>query len=122
MTLTAATETPKSYRTSENPEAVNFLIVRQAIFSDILQYSPNVKWLQLLNAGFEKVDLDLFRRRQILFTNARSVYCATIAENGLAKILLLARTIPSTLPTSRRASGQRPLPCCRSASLTYRSS
>lgn len=89
--LCPITEDPQCYANVEDREKVNFLIVRQGIVNDILQYYPNVKWLQLLNAGFEKVDLELLRSRGILFTNARSVYCATIAEDVIAKILLLAR-------------------------------
>ncbi len=91
LTLSPTTEDPEDYRNRAGAEDVNFLIVRQGIVNDILQYYPNVQWLQLLNAGFEKVDLDLLRRRNIMFTNARSVYCATIAEDVIAKILLLAR-------------------------------
>ena len=82
---------PESYLAFPNKEDINFLIIRQGIVNDVLAHYPNVKWLQLLNAGFEKVDLDLLKRRGIIFTNARSVYCATIAEDVIAKILLLAR-------------------------------
>ncbi len=91
VSLEPVKDNPASYRTYSNRENINFLIVRQGIANDILQYYPNVKWLQLLNAGFEKVDLDLLRDRKIIFTNARSVYCTTIAEDVMAKILLLAR-------------------------------
>lgn len=92
--MDAVTEDPAVYRNYAERENVNFLVVRQGIVNDILQYYPNVKWLQLLNAGFEKVDLDLLKSRGIVFTNARSVYCATIAEDVITKILLLARNYP----------------------------
>lgn len=74
-----------------NPEAITLLITRQGNVNRMLQEFPNVKWLQLLNAGYELVDLDLLRERDITFTNARSVYCKTIAEDVFAKILFLAR-------------------------------
>lgn len=89
--LRAVSEDPAVYRTYPDRQKVNFLVIRQGIVNDALQYYPNVKWLQLLNAGYEKVDLSLLRERNIIFTNARSVYCATIAEDVIAKILLLAR-------------------------------
>ena len=89
--LYSITEDPNCYANVADREKVNFLIVRQGIVNDILKYYPNIKWLQLLNAGFEKVDMELLRTRGIVFTNARSVYCATIAEDVIAKILLLAR-------------------------------
>ncbi len=89
--LDAVSEDPAVYRGYAGREDINFLVIRQGITNDALEYYPNVRWLQLLNAGFEKVDLELLRRRGIVFTNARSVYCATIAEDVLAKLLLLAR-------------------------------
>ena len=89
--LNEVSEDPNVYRNYPNKEDVNFLVIRQGIVNDVLKYYPNVKWLQLLNAGFEKVDVEELKRRNIIFTNARSVYCATIAEDVIAKILLLAR-------------------------------
>ncbi len=89
--LDPVTEQPEVYRSYPNKEDINFLVIRQGIVNDVLRYYPNVKWLQLLNAGFEKVDLAQLKQRGIVFTNARSVYCATIAEDVIAKILLLAR-------------------------------
>ncbi len=91
LTLRPVSEDPAVWQAVENKEDVNFLIVRQGIVNRILADYPNIKWLQLLNAGFEKVDLGLLRERGIIFTNARSVYCATIAEDVIAKILVLAR-------------------------------
>jgi len=89
--LDAVSQDPEVYRNYPNKEDINFLVIRQGIVNDVLKYYPNVKWLQLLNAGFERVDLDELKRRGIIFTNARSVYCATIAEDVIAKLLLLAR-------------------------------
>ena len=89
--LDAVSESPASYRSYPSPDQVELLITRQGSANEMLQAFPNVRWLQLLNAGFEKVDLELLRRRRILFTNARSVYCSTIAEDVMAKILVLSR-------------------------------
>lgn len=91
VTLTRITECRDSYVDFPNPERVNFLIARQGVVHEMLDVFPNVKWLQLLNAGFEKLDLSVLKERNILFTNARSVYCATIAEDVIAKILVLSR-------------------------------
>ncbi len=91
LTMRPISEDPAVWQAVENREDVNFLVVRQGIVNQILRDYPNVKWLQLLNAGFEKVDLELLKSRGITFTNARSVYCATIAEDVIAKILVLAR-------------------------------
>lgn len=91
MKLTRVTEEPESYRDYQNANDVSVLITRQGSANRMLEHFPNVKWLQLLNAGYELVDLELLRSRNILFTNASSVYCSTIAEDVLAKMLILAR-------------------------------
>ena len=85
------TEDPSSYENFPDPETVTILIARQGKANSFLQKFKEIKWLQLLNAGYEKVDLDLLRKRNIIFTNARSVYCKTIAEDVFTKILFLSR-------------------------------
>jgi phosphoglycerate dehydrogenase-like enzyme len=91
------TEDPSSYKDYPDPESVTLLIARQSTVNDMLQKFLNIKWLQLLNAGYEKVDLELLRKRNIIFTNAGSVYCKTIAEDVLTKILMLARNYATHL-------------------------
>lgn len=91
LALRKISEDPASYEKDPGADAVNFLIARQGAVNRMLETYRNVRWLQLLNAGFEKVDLALLRRRGIVFTNARSVYCGTIAEDVIAKILVLSR-------------------------------
>ena len=66
------TENRQSYAHFSNAEEIFVLIARQGAVNDMLNYFPHVRWLQLLNAGYEKVDLELLRKRDILFTNARS--------------------------------------------------
>lgn len=89
--LIRITEDPASYEHFPHAEDIQLLIARQGAVNRMLQSFPNVRWLQLLNAGFEKVDLQLLKERHILFTNARSVYCNTIAEDVMAKLLILSR-------------------------------
>lgn len=88
-------EEPAAYRRLPDREQVELLICRQGVVNDALAYYPNVKWLQLLNAGYERVELSLLKQRGILFTNASSVYCAGIADDVMAKLLLLARGYPT---------------------------
>jgi phosphoglycerate dehydrogenase-like enzyme len=81
-----------SYEEQENKEDYTVLIVRQGLVTEhLFETFPNIKWLQLLNSGYELIDLDILKKRNILFTNARSVFCKTIAEDVMAKILVLAR-------------------------------
>ncbi|MEF9974631.1 MAG: D-2-hydroxyacid dehydrogenase [Clostridia bacterium] len=99
--LRPITEAPQSYVSDPHADSVSLLIARQGAVNEMLKSYPNVRWLQLLNAGYEKVDLNLLRDRNILFTNARSVYCATIAEDVLAKILFLSKCYAVHLENQR---------------------
>lgn len=87
----AVGEDRPSYEAFENPERINLLIARQGAVNRMLEIFSKVRWLQLLTAGYEQVNLMLLRRRDILLTNASSAYCETIAEDVLCKILALAR-------------------------------
>ncbi|NLA83107.1 MAG: D-2-hydroxyacid dehydrogenase [Clostridiales bacterium] len=110
-TITKGIEGVRLFPISENlapdefpdPESVTLLIARQGAVNRLLKIFPNIKWLQLLNAGYEKVDLELLKRRNIIFTNASSVYCKTIAEDVIAKMLILARNYPVHFEQQRQS-------------------
>lgn len=53
----------------------------------------NLKWIQSLRAGFDNVDLDYIKNRNIVFTNAKDVYSISIAEDVITKILVLNRNV-----------------------------
>lgn len=53
----------------------------------------NLKWIQSYRAGFDTVDFDAVKKRNILFTNAKDVYSIPIAEDVIAKILVLNRSV-----------------------------
>lgn len=55
----------------------------------------HLKWVQLYTAGFDTVDLEYFRKRNILVTNGKGVYSKTIAEDVLTKVLALNRNVGS---------------------------
>lgn len=58
-----------------------------------LESYPNVKWIHLLTAGFNTVDLDYIKSRGILMTNAKDVFSIQIAEDVFAKILYFNRNL-----------------------------
>lgn len=58
-----------------------------------LEQYPNLKWIQFLTAGYNNVDLDYLRERNILVSNAKGVYSITIAEDVITKILVLNRLV-----------------------------
>jgi phosphoglycerate dehydrogenase-like enzyme len=85
-------ENPDDYAFHPLRNEAEFLVVRQGLVNaHLLDSFPRVRWIQLLNSGYEQVDLGLLKRRKIRLTNARSVYGKTIAEDVIAKVLFLAR-------------------------------
>ena len=58
-----------------------------------LDLYPNVRWIHLLSAGFNTVDLDYVKSRGILMTNAKDVFSIQIAEDVFAKILYFNRNL-----------------------------
>jgi phosphoglycerate dehydrogenase-like enzyme len=87
---------PDNYESCPDKDSYSVLIVRQGLVTKtLLDTFSNIKWLQLLNSGYEQIDLDLLRKKNMLFTNARSAYCRTIAEDVIAKMLVLARNYPN---------------------------
>ena len=89
--ITRIPESAEEYAKIQDKDQVELLICRQGIVNDVVPMFPNLKWLQLLNAGFERVDTAMLQQRGILFTNSSSVYCAGIADDVIAKLLILGR-------------------------------
>ncbi|MDF2677797.1 MAG: hypothetical protein K0Q97_2124, partial [Bacillota bacterium] len=48
---------------------------------EILDRFQNLKWVQLLSAGYDHIDLNYFKKRNITLTNARGIYSIPIAED-----------------------------------------
>lgn len=55
---------------------------------EILDRFPNLKWVQLLSAGYDHIDLNYLKKRNITLTNARGIYSIPIAEDVVFKILM----------------------------------
>ncbi len=47
----------------------------------------NLRLIMLLSAGFDHLDLEYFKRRHVIITNARGVYDIQIAEDVVSKML-----------------------------------
>jgi phosphoglycerate dehydrogenase-like enzyme len=54
---------------------------------------PKLKWIQLLTAGFNTIDLKMLKESNIVLTNAKGVYSITIAEDVFTKILMINRNV-----------------------------
>ncbi len=53
----------------------------------------NLKWIQYLMAGYDGIDLNLFKRNNIMFCNAQDIFSKSIAEDVFSKILFFNRNI-----------------------------
>src|SRR5690554_314507 len=58
---------------------------------------PNLKWIQSYRAGFDTVDFSILEKQNITFSNAKDIYSIAIAEDVIAKILVLNRNVRTYL-------------------------
>lgn len=52
---------------------------------------PKLKWIQLLMAGYDNVNIDLIKSKGIMVSNAQDVFSTSIAEDVFSKILFFNR-------------------------------
>lgn len=52
---------------------------------------PQLKWIQLLMAGYDNVDVDYIKSKNIMIGNARDIFSISIAEDVFSKILYFNR-------------------------------
>jgi len=53
----------------------------------------NLKYIALISAGYDTLDLEYLKKRQILVTNAKDVFSIQIAEDVIAKILYFNKNL-----------------------------
>lgn len=69
----------------------------QTLKKDLLDQFLNLKWIQLLSAGYDTIDQDYLKQRGIILSNAPDVYSISIAEDVFSKILLFNRNLEGYL-------------------------
>jgi D-2-hydroxyacid dehydrogenase (NADP+) len=67
-----------------------------------LDLYPNLKWIHLLTAGYETMDVQVVRKRDIILTNSRGVFSGTMAEDIIGKILMINRNTKLYLENMKR--------------------
>ncbi|MFO7969437.1 MAG: NAD(P)-dependent oxidoreductase [Candidatus Izemoplasmatales bacterium] len=60
--------------------------------ANIKEYK-DLKWIQLYMAGFDNVDVNSYKEKGIMISNARDIFSITIAEDVISKILYFNRDI-----------------------------
>ena len=53
-----------------------------------LEKLPNLRWIQSFRAGYDNLDLEYMKKRNITFCNGRDIYSVPIAEDVVCKILM----------------------------------
>ena len=58
---------------------------------EFLDRMPDLKFIQITGAGYDRSDMEEVKRRNLLFSNTRGVMSISIAEDVFSKILFFAR-------------------------------
>ena len=75
-------------------EDVEALIIMNSTLNKLdLDKFIRLRWIQLLMAGYDNVDINYIKSKRILITNARDVFSISIAEDVIAKILYFNRNM-----------------------------
>ena len=78
----------------EHSKDVDAVVVMPDFFRQVqLEEYKNLKWIQLLMAGYDAFDFNLVQGRDIIVTNAVDIFSISIAEDVITKILVLNRYV-----------------------------
>ena len=64
--------------------------------------ATNLKWLQTVSAGVDRIDHAELKRRGILVTNSSGIHAINIAEHVLSMMFSFARRLPDFLDSQRQ--------------------
>lgn len=62
-------------------------LVRKSLLNKL----PDLKWVQITGAGYDRVDVDCLKERKLVLTNTRDVMSISIAEDVFSKMLFFTR-------------------------------
>jgi phosphoglycerate dehydrogenase-like enzyme len=65
------------------------------ILRDSVAQSPDVQWVQLPSAGVEEYETLMRQHPQVMWTCAKSIYGAAVAEQAVTMLLALRRGLPA---------------------------
>jgi len=83
------------FKSSEEAHAVlpeaDVIVTAGRINPEVMQLAPNVKWVQTLSAGVDKLPLQQLAQRNIVLTNARGVHTIQMSEFTISLMLQWVR-------------------------------
>lgn len=73
---------------------VEGVVCNGLFLSHPIEKFPNLRYIQLTSAGFDRVPMDYVKKRHIEIHNARGVYSIPMAEFALSGVLALMKQLP----------------------------
>lgn len=87
-----------TFTEDDKDESIDIVIAYpQFITRERINNYRNLKWAQLLSAGFDTIDEDILNRQDLVLTNAKGIYSITIAEDVICRILMINRNVKKYL-------------------------
>lgn len=77
----------------ENEDVEAMIIMNSTLNKLDLDKYLRLRWIQLLMAGYDNVDINYIKSKRILVTNARDIFSTSIAEDVISKILYFNRNM-----------------------------
>jgi phosphoglycerate dehydrogenase-like enzyme len=74
-----------------NPDVEAMVIMNSQLAKLDIAKFYKLKWIQLLMAGYDNVDVDSLKNKGIMLSNARDIFSISIAEDVFSKILFFNR-------------------------------
>ncbi len=93
--------TEQSAEKAADYEVVAFFIYSK-INSDLLKKLPKVKFVTTMSTGFDHVDLDACRKRNIIACNVPAYGDNTVAEHAMALLLAISRKLVPSIERTRK--------------------
>ncbi len=87
----------------ENSSSIDAMVIMNSQLAKInIDDYPKLKWIQLLMAGYDNVDVTSIREKGILISNARDIFSIAIAEDVISKILFFNRNTKYYLESMKK--------------------
>jgi phosphoglycerate dehydrogenase-like enzyme len=72
------------------------------ISESVLKASPDLKFIQLMSAGYDSLDLDLLKKYNIKLATAAGKNASAVAEHAVALMLAVSRRVPQAVATVKQ--------------------
>lgn len=79
----------------DDPDWVEGIICNGLFLNHPISIFPNLRYIQLTSAGFDRVDMDYVRTHGIEIHNAKGVYSVPMAEFAVAGVLSIYKKLPT---------------------------